>query len=121
MRNANPFLRNLAILAVIALLIVLLNFEVALATVGVLIRLAFFIAIAVVAYFFWRDIGRREIETWPTRSSRVFYAAVGLGVVDIGWWLFGHPSGRDALIFFVVAAVCVYVAARTWLYQRSVI
>ena len=75
------------------MLIVLLNFEVALATVGVLIRLAFFIVIGVVAYFFWRDIGRREIDTWPTRSSRVFYAAIGLGVVDLGWWLFGHPSG----------------------------
>jgi hypothetical protein len=117
----NPFLRNLAILAIVALLIVLLNFEVALATVGVLIRLGFFIAIAVVAYFFWRDIGRREIETWPTRSSWVFYAAIALGVVDLGWWMFSHPSGRDALIFFVVAAVCVYVAVRTWRDQRSLV
>ncbi len=121
MRDMNPFLRNLAILAIVALLIVLLNFEVALATVGVLIRLAFFIAIAVVAYFFWRDIGRREIDTWPARSSRVFYAAIGLGVVDLGWWMFGHPSGRNALIFFVVAAVCIYVAVRTWYDQRSLV
>ena len=121
MRNVNPFLRNLAILALVALLIVLLNLEVALATVGVLIRLAFIIAIAVVAYFFWRDIGRREIETWPTRSARVFYAAIGLGVVDIGWWMFTHPSGRDALIFFVVAGICGYVAVRTWLDQRTLV
>jgi hypothetical protein len=121
MRDVNPFLRNLAILAIVALLIVLLNFEVALATVGVLIRLAFFIAIAVVAYFFWRDIGRREIDTWSTRSSRVFYAAIGLGVIDLGWWIFSHPSGRDALVFIVVAAVCVYVAVRTWRDQRSLV
>ena len=121
MRNVNPFLRNLAILAIIAVLIVLLNFEVALATVGVLIGLAFFIVIGVVAYFFWRDIGRREIDTWTTRSSRVFYAAIALGVVDLGWWLLGHPSGRDALVFFVVAGVCIYVAVRTWRDQRSVI
>jgi hypothetical protein len=121
MRNVSPFLRNLAILVAIALVIVLLNFEIALATVGVLIRLAFFIAIAVVAYFFWRDIGRREIDTWSARSGRVFYAAVGLGVVDIGWWMFGRPSGPDALIFFVVAAVCVYVAVRTWRDQRSLL
>jgi hypothetical protein len=119
MRNINPFLRNLGILAVVALAIVLLNFEIALATVGVLIRLAFFIAIAVVAYFFWRDIGRREIDTWPTRAGQVLYAAVGLGVVDIGWWMFGHPSGPNALIFFVVAGICVYVAVRTWRDQRS--
>ncbi|HUZ82428.1 MAG TPA: hypothetical protein VMU73_09285 [Gaiellaceae bacterium] len=121
MRNVNPFLRNLAILAVVALAIVLLNFEIALATVGVLIRLAFFIAIAVVAYFFWRDFGRREIETWPTHSARVFYAAVALAVADVGWWMFGHPSGPNALIFFVVAAVCVYVAVRTWRDQRSLV
>jgi hypothetical protein len=119
MRNVNPFVRNLAILAVVALAVVLLNLEIALATVGVLIRLAFFIAIAVVAYFFWRDIGRREIDTWSAYAGRVFYAAVGLGVVDLGWWIFGHPSGRNALIFFVVAAICVYVAVRTWHDQRS--
>ena len=121
MRNVNPFLRNLAILALIALLIVLLNFEVALATVGVLIRLAFFIAIAVVAYFFWRDIGRREIDTWPARSARVFYAAIGLGVVDLGWWMFAHPSGRNALVSFVVAGICIYIAVRTWRDGRSLV
>ena len=121
MRNVNPFLRNLAILAVVALVIVLLNLEIALATVGVLFRLAFFLAIAVVAYFFWRDFGRREIDTWSTHAARVFYAAVGLAVVDIGWWMFGHPSGRDALVFFVVAAICAYVAIRTWRDQRSLV
>ncbi|HVC88392.1 MAG TPA: hypothetical protein VNC40_13350 [Gaiellaceae bacterium] len=121
MRNMNPFLRNLGILAVVALLVVVLNLEVALATVGVLIRLAFFIAIAVVAYFFWRDFGRREISTWPTQRARVFYAAIGLAVADIAWWLFGHPAGPSALVFFAVAAVCVYVAVRTWRDQRSTI
>ncbi len=121
MREINPFVRNLAILVVVAALIVLLNFEVALATVGVLLRIAFFIAIAAVAYFFWRDIGRREIDTWPARASRVFYAAVGLAVIDIGWWMLIQPSGPDALIFFVVAGICVYVAVRTWRDQRSLV
>jgi len=119
MRNVNPFVRNLAILAAIALVIVLLNFEVALATFGVLLRLAFLIAMAVVAYFFWRDIGRREIETWSTRAGRIFYAAVGLAVVDLGWWMLDRPSGQNALIFFVVAGVCIYVAVRTWRDQRA--
>ena len=119
MRNVNPFLRNLAILAIVAVVIVLLNFEVALATVGVLIRLAFFIVIGVVAYFFWRDIGRREIETWPTRSSRVFYAAVGLFVLDVGWWVVIGVTGRDVLAALVVGAICVYVGFTTWREQRS--
>ena len=119
MRNASPFLRNLLILAVIALVIVVANFEIALATVGALLRIAFFIAIAVVAYFFWRDFGRREIETWAPRAAWVFYGAVGVFVVDLGWWLFGHPQGPNALAFFVVAGACIYAAIRTWRDQKS--
>jgi hypothetical protein len=121
MRNINPFWRNLGILALIALVIVLLNLEVALATVGTLFQIAFILAIAVVAYFFWRDFGRREIETWPTRAARVFYAAVGLAIADLGWFLLAHPSGQSAFIFFVVAGVCLYVAIRTWRDQRSLV
>jgi hypothetical protein len=117
----SPFLRNLAILAGVALVIVLLNLEVALATVGTLLRLAFFIALAVVAYFFWRDFARREIETWSTRAAWVFYGAVGLVVVDAGCWLFGHPTGREALAFIAVAAICVYAAIRTWRDQRTLV
>ena len=113
-----PFIRNLLILALVALAIVVLNAETALATAGTLLRFAFFIAIAVVAYFFWRDVGRREIELWPSLQQWVFYGAVALFVVDLGWWLFGHPQGRDALAFFVVAGVCVYAAVRTWLDQK---
>jgi hypothetical protein len=119
MRNVSPFLRNLAILAVVALAIVILNLEIALATVGAIVRIAFLIAIAVVAYFVWRDFGRREIGSWPDRAQWVFYGAVGLFVVDVGWWFLGSPSGRDALVFFVVAGVCVFAALRTWRDQRT--
>jgi hypothetical protein len=117
--NVNPFLRNLAILAVVALLIVVLNQETALATASTLVRFAFVIVIGVVAYFFWRDFARREIETWPQRSAIAFYGAVGLFVVDIGWFMLASLSGRDALAFFVVAAICVYVGVRTWREQKS--
>jgi uncharacterized membrane protein len=117
----SPFIRNLAILAVLALAIVLLNQETALATASTLLRFAFFIVIGVVAYFFWRDIGRREIETWPSRSSRLFYAAVALLVVDIGWWVVVGIVGRDVLAALVVAAICLYVGVTTWRAQRSVL
>lgn len=116
-----PFVRNLLILAVVAAAIVLLNAETALATAGTLLRFAFVIAIAVVAYFFWRDTARREIELWPTRTQVVFYGAVGLLVVDIGWLLLGQPDGRDALAFVVVAGICVYVGIRTWLDQKRLV
>ena len=117
----NPFLRNLAFLAVLAIVIVVLNQETALATAGALVRVAFFIVIGVVAYFFWRDFARREIQTWPTRTAGVFYAAIALFVLDLGWYLVVGVTGRDALAFFVVAGICVYVAVRTWREQKSVL
>ena len=117
----NPFLRNIAILAVIALAIVVLNQETALVTASTLLRFAFFIVIGVVAYFFWRDFGRREISTWATRDATVFYAAIGLLVVDVGWYVVAGVGGRDVLAFLAVAAICAYVAIRTWRDQRSVL
>lgn len=115
----SPFLRNLLILAGIAVLIVVLNAETALSTASVLLSLAFLIVIAVVIYFFWRDFGQHEIDTWPDRQRRVFYAACGLLIVDIGWWLWTGPSGRDALAAIIVAAVCAYVGFKTWRGQKS--
>ncbi len=117
----SPFLRNLLILAAIALAIVLLNLEVALATVGVLVRVAFVLAIAIVAYFMWRDIGRHEIGLWPGRAQWVFYGAIALFVVDLGWLFLKGVSGLNALAFFVVAGICVYVAVRTWRERRSLL
>jgi amino acid transporter len=114
----NPFLRNLGILALIAVIIVVLNAETALVTASLLLRVAFFIVIAVVIYFFWRDVGRHEIATWSDRSTRVFYAACALLIVDIGWWIWSSPSGRDALAAIVVGAICAYVGVRTWREQR---
>ncbi len=115
----SPFLRNLAIIAAVALLIVVFNQETAVVTAGTLLRFAFFIVIGVVAYFFWRDFGRREIETWPSRAATIFYCAVGLLVVDIGWYMVVGLTGRDLLACFVVGAICIYVGWKTWHDQHS--
>jgi hypothetical protein len=117
----SPFVRNLLLLAAVAVAIVALNQETALVTAGLVLRVAFIIAIAVVAYFFWRDSARHEIELWPTRQQGVFYAAIALLVVDVGWLLMGHLEGRDALVVFVVAAVSAFVAVKTWLDQRRLL
>jgi hypothetical protein len=117
----NTFLRNLLILAAVALVVVILNLQVAVITIGAILRIAFLIAIAVVAYFYWRDFGRREIETWPQRSAWVLYAAVALLVVDLGWLFLGGLAGRDMLAFVIVAAACVYVGVRTWREQRRLV
>ena len=114
-----PFVRNLLILAAVALAIVLLNLETAVITAGLLLRVAFIIAIAVVAYFYWRDFGRREISTWPQRAAWVFYGAVELLVVDLGWWMLAGLAGRDLLVALLVAAACGYAGYRTWRDQKN--
>jgi hypothetical protein len=116
-----PFIRNLGILAIVALAIVVLNQETALVTAATLLRFAFVIVIGVVAYFYWRDFGRHEIETWPAHASRVFYAAVALLFVDVAWYAAVGIRGRDILAFLAVAAICVYVGFKTWRAQRSVL
>jgi hypothetical protein len=116
-----PFFRNLLILAAVALVIVLLNLETAVITAGLLLRIAFIIAIAVVAYFYWRDFGRREISTWPQRAAWVFYGAAALLVVDIGWWMLAGLAGRNLLVALIVAAGCGYAGYRTWRDQKHLV
>jgi hypothetical protein len=114
-----PFIRNLLILAAVAVVIVILNLQVAVFTAAVLLRIAFILAIAVVAYFYWRDFGRREISMWPQRAAWVFYAAVALLVVDLGWLMLGKLAGRNLLVALLVAAACVYAGYRTWRDQKT--
>jgi hypothetical protein len=118
MRNIPPFWRGMAIIAVVSGAIVGLDQEQSLVTAAELVRFAFFIAIAVAAYLLWRDFGRREIGLWPALQQRVFYAAVALFLVDLGWFFARTLSGRDLLAFFLVAAACIYAAVRTWREQH---
>jgi hypothetical protein len=108
----------MAIIAFVAVAIVLLDQEQSLTTAATLIRFAFYLAIAFVAYLLWRDFGRREIELWPGRQQVVFYSAVGLFLVDLGWYFATPLSGPDLLAFFLVAAACIYAAVRTWREQH---
>src|SRR5262249_45762472 len=114
-----PFVRNLLILAAVAIVIVVLNLEVAVITVGLLLRIAFIIAIAVVAYLYWRDFGRREISTWSQRATVVFYAAVALLIVDIGWGMLTGRRGRAPPVGTIVAGACGYAGYRTWRDQQT--
>jgi len=113
----SPLVRNLLILGAVSLAIVVLNQETSLVTASLLLRAAFFVAMAVAAYLMWRDFGRREISLWPARQQWVFYGAVALLVVDLGWFFVSGVTGRDALAFFLVAAAAVYAGVRTWLDQ----
>jgi hypothetical protein len=118
MRRISGFWRGMAAIALVAVLIVVLDQQRSLVTAGTLLSVAFYLAIAVVCYLFWRDLGRREIATWPRRQQFVIYGALALFLADLGWWFSVSLSGRDLLAFILVAAACVVVGVRTWREQH---
>jgi hypothetical protein len=111
--DMNATLRGFLIIALIALVVVVLSLQSVLATVGGLLRIAFFLAIAFFLFLLWRE-KRGDIETWQDRSRNIFYAAILLAVVDIGALIGLGASGPDALAFFLVLAACAYAVFRIW-------
>ena len=111
--DMNPTLRGFLIIALIALVVLGLSLQSVLATVGGLLSIAFFLAIAFFLFLLWRE-KRSDIEAWSDRSRNVFYAAIVLAVVDIGAFIGLGASGRDALAFFLVLGACAYAAVRVW-------
>ena len=109
----NATLRGFLIIALIAAVVVVLSLQSVLATVGGLLRIAFFLAIAFFLFLLWRE-KRGDIEAWQDRSRNVFYAAIVLAVVDIGAFVGLRPNGRDALAFFLVLGACAYAIFRVW-------
>ena len=108
-----PLVRGLGFIAIAAIIVVALSLEPVLATVGGLLQIAFFLAIAFFLFLVWRE-RRGDLEAWSDWNRRVFYAAIVLAVVDIGMLIGLHPSGPDAFVFFAVLAACGYVLYRVW-------
>lgn len=117
--NMNPFLRGLAIVALIAAVVVVLQLQSTLVALGMLVRIAFFLAIAFFLYMVWRE-RRSDIAAWPRRAIWVFYGAVGLLVADVAWFtLGGGHQGLDALAFVVVLLLGAFALWRTWRGQHT--
>jgi predicted MFS family arabinose efflux permease len=109
-----PLARGLGIVALIAVVVIVLSLEPVLATVGGILRIAFFLAVAFFLFLVWRE-RRGDLEAWSDWSRRVFYAAIGLAVVAIGMALgYGLPERRDALALVLVLAACVFAVVRVW-------
>ncbi len=108
-----PLARALGIVAIAAVVVVVLSLEPVLATVGGLVRIAFFLAIAFFLFLLWRE-RRGDFEAWSERNRRLFYAGIVLAVVDIGMLIGLGPSGQDALVFFLVLGACAWIVVRTW-------
>jgi hypothetical protein len=109
----NPTVRGFLIIAAIAAAIVAFSLEPVLATVGGLLRIAFFLAVAFFLFLVWRD-RRSDIEMWGERSKRVFYAAIALAVLDAGMLVGLRPGGPGSAAAVVVLAACVYAGWRVW-------
>jgi hypothetical protein len=105
--------RGLGIIAIVAVIVVVLSLEPVLATVGGLVRIAFFLAIAFFLFLLWRE-RRGDFEAWSEWNRRLFYGAIVLAVVDVGMLIGLHPSGPDAFAFFAVLGACAWVLVRTW-------
>jgi predicted PurR-regulated permease PerM len=112
--TSNPFLRGMAIVALISLAVVVFSLESTLATVGGILHVAFYLAVAFFLFLVWRE-KRGDLEAWSERGRRVFYGAIVLAVVDIGVLIgLGTDTGPEALVFALVLIACAYAVWRVW-------
>jgi hypothetical protein len=114
----NPTLRGFLIIAVIALVVIVLNLYVALASLFLLARIAFFLAIAFFVYLLWKE-RRDDISVWPTRAKFAFYGGGLLILVAIGAFILDRPSGLPALAFVLIVGISGFAMYRTWRDQHT--
>jgi hypothetical protein len=109
-----PLARGIGIVALIAVVVVVLQLQAVVATVGGLLSIAFFLAIAFFLFLLWRE-RRGDFEVWSDWNRRLFYGAIILAVVAIGLFIgYGLPGNRDALALVLTIAGCAFVVFRTW-------
>lgn len=108
-----PLARGLGIVALVAVVVVVLSLEPVLATVGGLVQIVFFLAVAFFLFLLWRE-RRGDLEAWTELNRKLFYGAIALAVLAIGMAIGLGAPGRDALALILVLAACVWVVVRIW-------
>jgi hypothetical protein len=110
----NSTLRGFLIIGLIALVVVVLQLEATLVALSIILRIAFFLAVAFFVFLMWRE-RRSDIDTWSGRAKSVFYGAALLIVVDVGAWIVrGFSTGLDALAFVLVLGLSGFAMWRVW-------
>jgi hypothetical protein len=116
----NPTLRGFLIIGAIVLLIIVLQLEQTLISLHVILRIVFFIAIAVVLYMVWRDRVRLDAQTWPSRARWTFYGGGAVILVAVGAFTLGFLGrGLDAVAFVAVLVFCGYSMFKVWRDQHT--
>ena len=107
--------RGFAIVVLLAAVVTALRLENVLASLFLVVRIAFVAAIAYFLFRLWRQ-RREEISMWSLRARVVFYAAALLALANIGLaFALDYPaSGLEALGFFAVLAACVFAMWLVW-------
>ena len=113
-----PTLRGFLIIGLVVLVVVVLNLYTAVVAIGMLLRIAFFLAIAFFIYLVWRE-RRGEIEAWSARERVVFYGSALLIVVAIGIYFSHGLPGYEQLGFIGVVAGAGYAMFRVWRDRHS--
>jgi len=116
--SLNPTVRGFLIIGLIALTVVVLNLYTALASLAILARIAFLLAIAFFVYLLWRE-RREEIAAWPARARFALYGAAILIAFDMLVFGFWGASGLGAVAFLLVLIICGYAAYRAWRSQHT--
>lgn len=116
--DLNPTIRGFLIIGAIALTVVVLNLYNVLASLAILARIAFMLAIAFFFYLLWRE-RREEIGAWPAHARFALYGAAILIAFDLLVFGFWGASGLGAVAFLLVLGICGYAAYRAWRSQHT--
>ena len=108
-----PTLRGFLIIVGIVLAVVLLNLYAAVIAIGMLLRIAFFLAVAFFIFLMWRE-RRDEIATWSRREIVVFYGSALLIVAALGLYFWHGWPGYEQLGFIGIVGCAGFAMWRIW-------
>ena len=114
----HPTIRGFLIIAAIAAVVVALSLQPTLTALFLLVRIAFFLAIAFFVYLMWRE-RREDIAVWPRRAYLAFYGGAILAVVTFGVYVLRGASGLEAVAFLMILAICGFSMFRVWRDQHT--
>jgi small-conductance mechanosensitive channel len=108
-----PTLRGFLIIGAIVLVVVVLNLYATVLAIGMLLRIAFFLAVAFFIFLMWRE-RRDEISSWSQREIVVFYGAALSIVAVLGLYFWHGWPGYEELGFIAVIACSGFAMWRVW-------